>query len=65
MEVDHTAKVDFINRKGDSSINLCVVVDMDGRFTFVGASKAGACHDVAVLQDYQAHPRFPHPSSGK
>jgi hypothetical protein len=34
-------------------------------FTFVGAGKAGACHDVAVLSDCQRDPRFPHPPPGE
>jgi hypothetical protein len=49
VEVNHEAKADFINRKGETSINVCV--DMDGRFTFVSAEKAGACHDMAVPKD--------------
>jgi hypothetical protein len=53
MEVNHKAKADFISRKGETSINICAIVDMDGRFTFVGARKAGACHDMAVLKECQ------------
>jgi hypothetical protein len=35
----HEAKADFFNRNGETSINICAIVDMDGRFTFVGAKK--------------------------
>ncbi|TVU14089.1 hypothetical protein EJB05_37535 [Eragrostis curvula] len=65
VEVNQEAKVDFINRKGEVSINVCAIVDMHGRFTYVGAGKAGACHDMAVLQDCQADQRFPHPPPGR
>ena len=51
VEVNQEAKVDFINRDGEVSINVCTIVDMHGRFTYVRAGNAGACHDVAVLQD--------------
>ena len=54
VEVNHEAKVDFYNRKGETTINVCAIVDMDGRFTYVGAGKVGACHDMAVLKDFQA-----------
>jgi len=64
VEVNQEARVDFINRDGEVSINVCAIVDMHGRFTYVGAGKAGACHDMAVLQDCQADQRFPHPPPG-
>lgn len=64
VEVNREAKVDFIDRKGDVSINVCAVVDMHGVFTYVGAGKAGACHDMHVLQDCQNDARFPHPPPG-
>ena len=54
VEVNQEAKVDFINRNGEVLINVCAIVDMHGRFTYVGAGKADACHDMAVLQDCQA-----------
>ncbi|XP_039782143.1 putative nuclease HARBI1 isoform X1 [Panicum virgatum] len=65
VEVNQEARVDFINRDGEVSINVCAIVDMHGRFTYVGAGKAGACHDMAVLQDCQADQRFPHPPPGR
>ena len=58
------AKVDYINRKGDVTINVCVIVDMDGRFTFIGAGMAGSVHDMAVLRDCWVEPNFPHPPHG-
>ena len=51
VEVNREAKADFYNRKGETTINVCAIVDMDGRFTYVGAEKARACHDMAVLKD--------------
>ena len=64
VEVNPEAKVDFINKDGKVSINILAIVDLHGRFTYVGAGKAGACHDMAVLQDCQANQRFPHPPPG-
>ena len=64
VEVNREANVDFFNRKGKTIINICAIVDMDGRFTYVGARKAGACHDMAVLKDYQDDASFPHPPPG-
>ena len=64
VEVNRQAKADFYNRKGETTINVCAIVDMDGRFTYVGAGKAGACHDMAVLKDCQDDGRFPHPPAG-
>ena len=64
VEVNREAKADFFNRKGETTINVCAIVDMDGRFTYVGAEKAGACHDMAVLKDYQDDGSFPHPPAG-
>ena len=60
IEVNREAKADFFNRKCETIINFCAIVDMDGRFTYVGAEKAGACHDMAVLKDYQDDGWFPH-----
>ena len=37
---------------------------MDGCFTYVGAGKAGACHDMAVLKDCQDKGWFLHPPAG-
>ncbi|XP_066333834.1 uncharacterized protein [Miscanthus floridulus] len=65
VEVNQEAKADFFNRKGEISINICAIVDMDGRFSYVGAGKAGACHDMAVLKDCQANEWFPHPPTGR
>jgi len=65
VEVNQEAKADFFNRKGETSINVCAIVDMDGSFTYVGAGKAGgACHDMVVLKHCQADEWFPHPPVG-
>jgi hypothetical protein len=40
-----------MNRKGTTSINVCAIMDMDMRFTFVGAGKVGSVHDMEVLND--------------
>jgi hypothetical protein len=64
VEVNHGAKADFFNRNKETSINVCAIVNMDGHFTWIGAGKAGACHDQAVLEDCQSHERFPHPPQG-
>ncbi|CAD6340542.1 unnamed protein product [Miscanthus lutarioriparius] len=58
IEVNREAKADFFNRKGKTTINVCAIVDMDGHFTYVGAEKARACHDMAVLKDYQDDGRY-------
>lgn len=57
-------KGDCINRKHDPSLNVCVIVDMSGKFVFVGSGMAGACHDLAVLQECRREPNFPHPPAG-
>ena len=64
LKVNKEAKVDHINRKGDVTINVCAVVDMDMHFTFVGAGKAGSVHDMPVLRDCWEEPSFPHPPHG-
>jgi hypothetical protein len=64
VQVNQDAKADFYNRKGDTTINVCAIVDMDGHFTFVGAGKAGACHDMAVVKDCWEEESFPHPPPG-
>ena len=48
--VCHESRLEHINRKGWPSYNLLGIVDMDMRFTFVGAGLAGSCHDMAVLR---------------
>ena len=57
--VNKQAKLDYINRKGDVTINVCAIVDMDGRFTYVGAGMAGLVHDMAILRDCWAEENFP------
>ena len=64
VSVNKEAKLDYINRKGDVTINVCAIVDMDMRFTFVGARMAGSVHDMAVLRECWRQPMFPHPPQG-
>jgi hypothetical protein len=58
------SRLDFVNRKGWPSYNVLGIVDMDMRFTFVGAGRAGSCHDMAVLRDCMRQPNYPHPPPG-
>ena len=60
VKVNKEAKIDHINRKGDVSINVCAIVDMDGRFTYVGAGIARSVHDMSVLRDCWEEPSFLH-----
>jgi hypothetical protein len=54
-----------MNRKGTTSINVCAIMDMDMRFTFVGAGKVGSVHDMEVLNDcWENAPTFLHPPRG-
>ena len=63
VTVNKLAKLDYINRKWDVTINVCAIVDMDGRFTYVGAEMVGSVHDMAVLSDCWAEENFLHPSA--
>ncbi|WVZ86855.1 hypothetical protein U9M48_033576 [Paspalum notatum var. saurae] len=38
--INHDSRLDFINRKGRTSFNVLGIVDMDMRFTYVGAGRA-------------------------
>ncbi|XP_066398388.1 uncharacterized protein [Miscanthus floridulus] len=49
VKVNKEAKIDHINRKGDVSMNVCAIVDMDGLFTYVGVGMAGSVHDKSLL----------------
>jgi len=64
VSVNKEAKLDYINRKGDVTINVCAIVNMDMCFTFVGAGMAGSVHDMAVLRECWRQPTFPHPPQG-
>jgi hypothetical protein len=59
--VCHESRLDNINRKGWPSYNILGIVDMDMRFTFVGAGLAGSCHDMAVLRNCMRVANYPHP----
>ena len=65
VKVNKEAKVDHINRKGDVSINVCAIVDMDGRFTYVGVGMARSVHDMSVLKECWEEPNFPRPPHGE
>jgi hypothetical protein len=64
VEVSRASRVDFIGRDGEPSMNVLAIVNMHGCWCYVGSGKAGACHDMAVLEDCQADRRFPHPPPG-
>ena len=64
-KVNKEAKIDHLNRKGDVSINVCAIVDMDGRFTYVGAGIARSVHDMSVLKECWEEPNFLHPPHGE
>ena len=62
VKVSHKSWLDFMNRKGDVTMNVLGIVDMDGLFTYVGA---GSSHDMSVLTYYMGRPDYPHPPAGK
>ena len=64
VQVSHKSRVDFMNRKGDVTMNVLGIVDMDGLFTYVGAGSAGSSHDMSVLTYYMGRPDYPHPPAG-
>jgi hypothetical protein len=53
--VCHESRLDYINRKGWPSYNILSIVDMDMRFTFVGAGLAGSYHvwEKRIIQTHQ------------
>ena len=53
-----------MNRKGDVTMNVLGIVDIDGLFTYVGAGSTGSSHDMSVLT-YMGRPDYPHPPAGK
>jgi hypothetical protein len=65
LKVNKEAKVDHINRKGDVTMNVCAICNMDGRFTFVGVGMAGSVHDMSVLRECWKEKNFPHPPHGE
>jgi hypothetical protein len=62
--VCHESRLEHINRKGWPSYNVLGIVDMDMRFTFVGAGMAGSCHDMVVLRSCMGEANYPHPPTG-
>ena len=65
VKVNKEAKIDHINRKGDTTTNVYAIVDMDGRLTYVGVGMAGSVHDMSVLKECWEEPNFPHPPTGE
>ena len=61
VEVNHEAKVDFFNRKGETTINVCAI---GWPFHICGGQEGRACHDMALLKDCQGDGSFPHPPAG-
>ena len=64
VKMNKLAKADYINRKGDLTINVCAIVDMDMRYTYVGAGMAGSVHDMFILRHCWEEQNFPHPPHG-
>jgi hypothetical protein len=62
--VCHESRLEHINRKGWPSYNVVGIVDMDMRFTFVGAGLSGSCNGMAVLRSSMAEANYPHPPVG-
>jgi hypothetical protein len=52
------------NRKGWPIYNVLCIVDMDMRFTFVGAGLAGSCHGMVVLRSCMGEANYPHLPAG-
>ena len=65
VKVNNEAKIDHINRKGDVTMNVCAIVEMDGRFTYVGVGMVGSVHDMSVLKECWEEPNFLHPPTGE
>ena len=59
------AKIDHINRKKYVTMNVCAIMDMDGRFTYVVVGMAGSAHDMSVLKECWEESNFPHPPTGE
>jgi hypothetical protein len=49
VTVDESLRLDYMNRNGETTMNVCVMVDLHGHFTFVGVGMVGSAHDSAVL----------------
>ena len=65
VQVSRKSRLDFMNRKGEDTMNVLGIVDMDGLFTYVGAGSVGSSHDMSVLTYYMGRPYYPHPPAGK
>ena len=65
VKVNKEAKIDHINRKGDVTMNVCAIVNMNGRFTYVGVGMTGSMHDMSVLKECWEKPNFPYPPTSE
>jgi hypothetical protein len=65
LQVPANDKDDHFNRKSRVTTNVLCIVDMDQRFTFVGAGMVGACHDMKVLTTARSMQGFPEPPTGR
>ena len=65
VRVNKEAKIDYINRKGDVTMNVCAIVDIYGRFTYVSVGMAGSVHDMSILKECWEEPNFSHPPIGE
>lgn len=64
LRVRHESHLDYINRKGRTRCNVLAIVDMDMRFTYVGAGRSGSSHDMSVLRECMEQANYPHPPPG-
>lgn len=64
VTVPSSVKDDYMNGHGSTTMNICVIVNMSKRFTFVGVGKVGSLHDQVVLNECMEAPSFPHPPAG-
>jgi hypothetical protein len=62
--VYHESRLAYINRKGWPRYTVLGILDMDMRFTCVGAGLGGSCHDMTVLRDCMGEANYPHPPAG-
>jgi hypothetical protein len=62
--VCNESRLDYINRKGWPIYNILGIVDMDMRFTFIGAGLTSSCHDMAVLSNCMGEVNCSHPPAG-
>lgn len=64
IRVRSDEREEYMNKKGETSLNVLAIVDFDMKFTYAGAGMSGRNHDMTVLEMCQTQPRFPHPPPG-